>query len=265
MKPGIYGDISNNEYHSGDGVSKTSLDKIAKSPAHYLHHLSHKSESTPAMDIGTATHTLILEPEKFDDEIAVLPDGIDRRTKAGKAAYAEFQEVSAGKVIIKADEFDAIQRMRDAVMAHPSAAQLLTGGIAEQSAYWVDEDTGMLCRCRPDFTVGRVLLDLKTTDDASPVAFGRSAAKYRYEVQGAFYLDGMNAAGANIDEFAFIVVEKKPPYAVAVYVMEPDHFDAGRIKYNNDLATLKDAVESDSYKGYGDEPQPLLLPKWALD
>lgn len=265
MKTGIYQDVSNDDYHGGEGVSKTQLDKVAQSPAHYLYHQSHKMESTPAMQIGTATHTLILEPEKFDDEIAVLPDGIDRRTKAGKAAYAEFQEVAAGKLIIKADDFDMIQRMRDAVMAHPSAAQLLTGGVAEQSAYWVDEDTGLLCRCRPDFHVGSALVDLKTTKDGSPREFGRSAANMRYHVQAAFYLDGMNAAGGDVNVFGFVAMEKTPPYNVAVYTAEDAHIEKGRELYKRDLETLAEAKETGKYTGYCDEPMPLFIPQWALD
>jgi len=267
MDTGIYEDISNEKYHSGDGVSKTMLDRFSKSPAHYLYHMSHKSESTEAMRIGTSAHTLILEPEKFDDEIAVLPDGIDRRTKIGKAAYAEFQEVSDGKLIIKADDFDNIQRMRDAVMAHPSASQLLTGGIAEQSAYWIDEETGLLCRCRPDYMKGSAIIDLKTTTDASPREFGRSAAKFRYDVQGAYYLDGYNAAGGNVTAFAFAVVEKSPPYNVEVYTMEDEHFQAGRWKYRQNLADLKQAIDSDKFGGYSEsgEPMPLMLPEWCLD
>lgn len=67
MKPGIYYDISNDEYHSGIGISKSGLDLIAKSPAHYKAVVDGlvKREPTKAQSLGTAFHELLLEPELF--------------------------------------------------------------------------------------------------------------------------------------------------------------------------------------------------------
>ena len=263
MKTGIYQGIPNSTYHAGDEISKSALDKVAISPAHYLHHKQTKQEPTQAMNIGTAFHALVLEPDTFDACIAIAPE-CDRRTTTGKALYAEFMQTSTWKTVISSDEFDDIQRMRDAVMSHPSASLLLSGGIAEQSAYWVDDETGLACRCRPDYQKSSVLVDLKSTLDASPLGFGRSAAKLRYHVQAAFYLDGYNAACGGADEFVFVAVEKSAPYNVAVYVCDDFVIEKGRELYRKDLESVKEAKESGIYKGYGDDPMPLWLPEWAI-
>ncbi len=91
------------EYHAGPGVSKSDLDLIARSPAHYRAQKAAPREATPAMIIGSAFHTATLEPEKFDLEFAVAPEGIDRRTKAGKEEWAAFEAASAGKTVLKAE------------------------------------------------------------------------------------------------------------------------------------------------------------------
>jgi len=65
MKSGIYKGISNEDYHGGDGISKSGLDKIHKSALHYKHSQEDDFTQTPAMKIGSLAHALILEPENF--------------------------------------------------------------------------------------------------------------------------------------------------------------------------------------------------------
>lgn len=183
-----------------------------------------------------------------------------------------------GKQIITADEHAQLEGMRDAVMAHPAAHQLLTGcaGAAELSAYWKDPETGALCRCRPDFwRTDGVLVDLKTTDDASPDGFAMSVQKFRYHVQASFYLDGCRQAIEHGGEdlpikpgaptaFVFIAVEKKPPHAVAVYALDFDSLEIGREEYQRDLQTYAECTAADSWPAYGDQIQRLGLPEWRL-
>ena len=67
MNPGIYENISNEDYHGGEGISKSGLDLIAKSPAHYKAVIDGITvrEPTKAQSLGTAFHELLLEPELF--------------------------------------------------------------------------------------------------------------------------------------------------------------------------------------------------------
>lgn len=77
--------MTNAQYHAAEGVSKSDLDLVHISPAHYKARKGNTAQ-TPAMLIGSALHKLVLEQESFDKEFAVLPE-IDRRTKEGKALY----------------------------------------------------------------------------------------------------------------------------------------------------------------------------------
>jgi exodeoxyribonuclease VIII len=191
-----------------------------------------------------------------------------------------------GKTIISADEHAQACGMRDAVMAHPAARGLLTTvpGRAELSAYWRDAETGVLCRCRPDFwRADGILVDLKTTDDASPEEFGRSVLKWRYHVQAAMYLDGTRAAAeqgggleliadpeqgegfaAIPEHFLFIVVEKKPPHAVAVYKLDAMSLQHGLAEYRRDLARYAECLAADRWPAFGDTVQQTGLPEWFL-
>ena len=107
---------------------------------------------------------------------------------------------------------DAALAMAAAVRSHQAAAELLRDGQAEQSFWWDDADTGLRCKCRPDWLNGATVIDLKTTTDASPAGFAKSCATFRYHVQASHYLAGLPA-----ERFIFIAVEKVYPYAVGVY------------------------------------------------
>lgn len=179
-----------------------------------------------------------------------------------------------GKTIISAEDFDQISAMRDAVMAHKSAGALLAPdrGMAELSAYWRDPETGALCRCRPDFLrKDGLVVDLKTAIDASPDGFSSAMNAIRYDVQAAFYLDGLREAIAQGREdlpapkaFVFVAVEKTAPYAVATYLVPAETIEIGRREYRADLNRYAECAASNTWPGYGDAIQPLGLPEWRL-
>ena len=261
---GLIPGIPIEEYHRHGSVSKSQLDQFAKSPAHYLASLTTPRKETAAMRIGSLFHGLVLEPDRV--KIAVAPV-CDKRTKDGKATWEAFCLENAGAEIVTAEEGEMLNGMVASVRAHPAASALLSGpGIAEGSAYWIDEHSGELCRCRPDFyraDLG-IIVDLKSTEDASPKEFARSIAKYRYQVQSAFYQDGLEAAtGDYIKGFLFVAVEKKAPYAVAVYQLDMQGVEAGRIAYRDNLITLADCKASGKFPAYSDRVETISLPAWA--
>jgi exodeoxyribonuclease VIII len=143
---------------------------------------------------------------------------------------------------------------------------LLTQGIAEQTILFDEPQTGAKCKIRPDWMSGTgFLTDIKTTEDASPHGFGRSAYNYRYHVQGGFYVDGWAYGTGEMPEgFAFIAVEKEPPYNVAVYYMTEDAFSLGRSSYLRNLETYMKCLQNNKWPGYSNLMEPLSIPAYAL-
>jgi hypothetical protein len=253
--PGIYRGLSNEAYHAGPGVSKSQLDVLARSPFHYYcHYVTEepvkRPEATASMQLGTAIHAAILEPELFARWV-IMPD-VDGRTKEGKAAKLAAIELAThmGVPTIAADLRDQVRDIAESVMSHHDLNQYMRAeGHAELSVYWKDEDTGILCRCRPDWLTLGTVLDLKSTQDASPRAFQRSAYGWRYWVQAAFYTDGLAAHGLDGD-FIFAAIETKPPYACAGYVASRELIEAGRREYKRLLRLLKHCHEEQTWPGY---------------
>lgn len=165
------------------------------------------------------------------------------------------------------DEWDIARYVRDAIFRHAPAAELLRIGIAEQTIFFDDDETGVACKCRPDWlaTDARFVVDLKTSRDASPAGFGRSAWSYRYDVQAAFYYDGLTAAtGELYDGFAFIASEKERPFAVKVYYMDDDDFRVGRRRYSANLETYAECLRTGIWPAYGDRVGRIQLPSFIF-
>jgi hypothetical protein len=261
--------MDNAAYHAHPAVSKSHLDLIARSPLHYWARYLDPNrvapEASPQMRLGTALHTHVLELSRWDEEIAVAP-AMDRRTKAGKEAWQAFQDDAAGKTVISSDDADQVLAMGRAVMRHPAAAMLLgLPGKAETTHMWTDAATGLECKCRPDWLTddGTIVADLKTTKDASPRGFRRSIGDYRYHLQAAWYLHGLEqATGKRPDQFIFICVESTAPYACAVYAADAEMIERGHDQAMGDLAKLAVCKAADHWPSYSDQIEKLSLPGW---
>lgn len=257
------------QYHSHSAVGHSGLVRIMRSPAHYMEYITNPPEPTAAMVMGAAFHAAILEPETFKSTFVAAPK-FDRRTKEGKAAAEAWELANAGKTALPAEQFEAIQKMVENVMSHKGAANLLECGLPEKVAFWTDLETGIECKCRPDFLSikGEAIagiVDIKTCNDASADGFSRTIATLGYDVQAAFYQDGIKALTGRTVPFYFIAVEKEPPYAVACYEASAAMIEVGRDKYRGALQLLKWCQTEGRWPSYqpNGEVETINLPRWA--
>lgn len=180
---------------------------------------------------------------------------------------AEWLANNSQRTVLSADAWERLHGMRDAVMEHPVAGPLFRRkGKAEQSVYWLDKETGLLCRCRPDWWADTIIADLKSTEDASADGFSKTVAKWRYHVQDAFYMDGVEqATGIKQRAFVFVAVEKKAPFAVAVYQLDGESVALGREEYQRNLRTYAQCLNTGKWPGYSDKVTPIGLPAYYIN
>ncbi|EOM1531849.1 TPA: exodeoxyribonuclease VIII [Escherichia coli] len=268
IEPGIYYGISNENYHAGPGVSKSQLDDIADTPALYLWRKNAPVDTTKTktLDLGTAFHCRVLEPEEFSNRFIVAPE-FNRRTNAGKEEEKAFlmECASTGKTVITAEEGRKIELMYQSVMALPLGQWLVeSAGHAESSIYWEDPETGILCRCRPDKIIPEFhwIMDVKTTADIQ--RFKTAYYDYRYHVQDAFYSDGYEAQFGVQPTFVFLVASTTVEcgrYPVEIFMMGEEAKLAGQQEYHRNLRTLADCLNTDEWPAI----KTLSLPRWAKE
>ncbi|ECD7244780.1 PD-(D/E)XK nuclease-like domain-containing protein [Salmonella enterica] len=266
IQPGIYFDIANEAYHAGPGVSKSQLDDIAVCPAFYQWRKAAPvdTEKTKALDMGTALHCRLLEPDEFKNRFIIAPE-FNRRTTAGKEEEKAFIEscTSTGKTVMTAEEGRRLDFMFDSTMAHPFARMLLEHeGVSEASHYWIDEETGELCRIRPDKRLVNlpVILDVKKVGDMA--RFSRHVEEFRYHVQDAMYREGVLRTLGEEHKFAFIAVSESIDcgrYPVHVFELDPDDVDTGYRLFRRDLSTWHKCRTSGEWYGV----ETISRPVWA--
>lgn len=260
-RTGIFAGVDNDAYHAGPGVSKSGLWTIhTQSPAHYRFG---ERKASAAFDLGTACHLAILEPETF--EARVIRGPADRRGNNWKEFQAE--AANSGRLLLTMGDYDTAMTIRDAVHADPFLNALIVSphSQVEHSGYWVDEETGMMCRSRPDLyrpDLG-LIVDVKTALSAHPDAFARSVINYGYHAQEAWYSDGYRALGQKVDGFLFLVWEKSAPYVTAKYELPPSIVAEGRAIMAKALNTYATCEREGRWPGYSSEVQELQFKRWA--
>lgn len=252
-----------NVYEAHEGLNYSTLKLYAWSPAHVRQEMMHPRKPTDAMESGQALHMAVLEPERFEREY-VVPIKCDRRTREGKAAWAEFELEHRGKSYLKADDWDAVLGMAGAIQSHPVVKPILEAqGMNEVSCYWEDAETGAACKARLD-RISIAIPDLKRARDARPGPFSGQAARLGYHVQAAFYLAGLDACAPHPRRWLWVAVEPEPPYAVAVYEPTEQTLAQGRSEWETYLRQHLECQRTGRWPGYPADPQALNLPKWAL-
>ncbi|MGW9447089.1 PD-(D/E)XK nuclease-like domain-containing protein, partial [Bacillus mobilis] len=144
-------------------------------------------------------------------------------------------------------------------------------GLAEQSMFWKDPGSGVVCRARMDWLPtprkGKRLIvaDLKSARSVAPADLQKSIHEYGLHQQDDFYRRGCRELkiGDRDTSFVFVFVAKTPPYLVTV--VELDH-EARRIgKERNDAAlkTYARCMETGIWPGFSEDIETLSLPVWA--
>ena len=206
--------ISNDEYRKMQGVANSDLLMIKKNPSDYPW-----SKVAPVdyskiadRDFGTALHTALLEPEKFDNDVLVS-------SVSGRTTKTFMKEVSDNpdKTVLTEIEAEQIRIMQASALAHPSMSRFLNAdGDRESSIFVYDESFDVWLKCRPDidaFEKHGFVGDLKSTasinDWREGVEWKNPLFKLEYGHTAAYYLYVMSMFyGKPVDTYKFGLCQK---------------------------------------------------------
>lgn len=262
--PGLYPDIPESVYHGDpDSLSSTGLRQLVKpgGPAKFQ---GAEREDKDVFDIGAVAHTLLLGAGA---EVEVVASET-WQTKDAKAARAAAR--AEGKIPLLTKQAEAVQTMVSAAQNRPEVAELLAPeGVPEMTAYALDPASWIMLRARLDYLIISAnrhvtIVDYKTTKNAAPRAFAKSAAEYGYHVQEAHYRRVLRELGYEVDRFVFLAQEKEPPYLTSIH-----EFDAAAVREGDRIVSAGIEIfaacrDADDWPGYGNRTYRMSLPAWAI-
>lgn len=231
---------------------------VTRSPLHFRHDRTTPRKSRTEWDVGTAGHswlfggaepTLVTEWDPADPAKAAT----DWRSPRARSRREELR--AAGAQPLTVDQYDEVHRWVDVVLAHPDAAELLTGPpeYAEISAgRIIPTPSGPVpCKARYDRLHPHAVVDAKFLADVSPRAISGALAKLGYGIQAGAYRDVLvGTDSTDTPAHVLVCVEKDPPYAVSVVKV-----GEATIRRGQDLAAearqrWADCTQADAWPAY---------------
>lgn len=249
------------DYGKAAGVRKSQLDLLSISPATAR---SGFKEQTDAMIMGSLVHCLVLQPDTFAPQYAIEPI-VDKRTKAGKEELEAFLIANDDKTTISQDDYEKALNMRDSVLNVIGDFLDMPDAIIEHAAFWTDSETGIACKCKPDIYVPSLALaiDLKTTGGyATADDFGKSVKSYRYHVQQAFYTQGLNANGFDVNHFLFAPVSKSAGNTCRAFSLDSRVVALGHKLLKDDLTLWADCEQANNWSRKPSQIETIHFKPW---
>lgn len=260
---GYISGMPDNVYHSTYGfTSKSSLHKFANTTPFRFFNEQNKSPSR-AMQIGSALHAMVLEPEKFNREYVLLPEISDRR----QPEYKQAKKALGEDFVFVSGEAENLKGMFDSLMANDKARELLhLDGWNEISGFHKDKETGVNIRHRFDrLTKCGYAVDLKKTQSVKPEELSRTIFNFGYHWQDALYSDAYNEiTGEELKGFYFIFVEENYPHEVAVVYLDDISKAIGRDEYKLALKQYSETINNRDQVHNNNPAQMVSLPEWVL-
>lgn len=298
ITPGIYKDLTSEEYHSDtESISRSAIMTFLDSPhkywSKYLNPEKRGEIVSKNMELGTAFHALILELKLFEKQYSLEPELLPSPKRVllknvGRPAYdaykaekikvdfindkskEDFAEYSEGTKILTREDWELLKAMKNALENHSqkdadgnvvTAMDLIKDGIYEQSYFWIDEGSGLLVKSRPDVLHNNMYVDLKTCASASPRAYQRSFLDGGYGLQAAMARDAVRVLeGRELSACINVCVETKWPHEVAIKIIRERALDKAESEYKQALLNIKAARENNYFPSY--EVEEVDYPEW---
>ena len=265
------------EYDATQALNYSGSKELLKTPAHYQAYLTAERNETKALRMGRLTHAFVLEPEVVSSRFALLPSEAPNKptkkqieakkpseeTIANIAWWNKFNADAEGKSVVDDEEWTVCVSVAQSMVATIKKLGLT---IKATELMLLVEYCGCPIKVAIDAVAedaegNEYLLDLKSTEDASPKAWLSSARSYRYPLQSHIYRTAYEIFfKRRIKGVIFIAGEKSAPYLSAPYEFGPELMTYAIADFEQAVSTYKGCVALGEWPGYPSEVTTLDIP-----
>lgn len=242
-------EVDNETYHGGPGISNSALQIFHRSSEEFYHKYVARDQviepqtQTAALTMGSGLHCYCLEPHKLNADFWVRPEGIDGRTKEGKAQLADLRAANIGKLELKAEEMQEIRNLAAGIMRNPAARELMEAPRDNEFAVrWTDDATGLDLKCKFDLLPnvpgkGPDFADIKTIASYGVTDWQWAVKKRGYHRAHRHYSEGFKEFFGFPPLGQYIVIVKGS-WECTVYAMDDDTQMVADYEWRRDLDAL---------------------------
>lgn len=260
----IYKNITREEYNKLEGVNASKLKGYFESSLNGNYESNKKWAESEAMFKGTMAHSMILEPDTFDDEYELYPtcpeelwiktsgkDKGKRYINKPNAVKEWENNLPRDKKYYTRDLITLINEMTESVDGNDDCKKILDlCPMRETAVTWVNERTGVKCKALIDGLGNKLGMDLKTareipkrfnSDGELDIERTAQAIKWKLLIdtknilQFAWYFDGCIANDLPLEKFGAVVVKNDYPIESLALIFSEETMEYGRIMYNRAL------------------------------
>ena len=241
-------------------LSYSSLKEFAKSPAHYIEYLRKEREPSKEMLFGSMIHCLLLTPQLFEDQFAVMAN-VDKRTKEGKLAYEKFVADAIGKDVVAEQDYDDANNLVNKVITQSHITDLIKNCNVFEEEWKADID-GLPFRGFYDGVADDYILEIKTTSDGNPRTIINDFYNRQYHIQAGLY---HKASGSK--PIKYVIIETKAPYNIYVADSEQAYLDYGINQFSSLIDKFKECLHNNlwdmGYDFHTGGNITIGLPSWV--
>ena len=244
-------------------LSFSALAEFAKSPQHFINYKLGEKKETPSMKFGTLVHTLVLEPDSFDERYVIgtikppstvqgqqfcsmvldghtPSDAFKANYKRGSSSstyekyspYIESVRGIKGRVIVSQGDYELATKLKTTVWNNPSSRHILDQVTeTERDIKWTY--SGFNWRGFIDMKGKEIKADLKVVADASPKKFRWKIWEMKYHWQAAMYID------AEMEDCDYYIIAIDRSCNISVHLLSRATLNSARMEINEAMATFK--------------------------